>query len=137
MSKKMVLKVDVVGDDCKAQAMSAVAKLRGVKSMSLDGEKLTVIGDVDVVRVAKALRKACFTPEVLSVGPEKEEKKPDPPKKPDDKKPADDKKPPPCCGCSGGCSCCCPPPPPTVTPFPAGRIVCYEEQHGGPGCVIL
>ncbi|KAL6593772.1 hypothetical protein ACP70R_048673 [Stipagrostis hirtigluma subsp. patula] len=142
MSKKMVLKVDIVGDQCKAQAMSAVAKLCGVKSMAVDGGNLTVIGDVDVVRVAKALRKANFTPVVLSVGPEKqEEKKPDPPKKPDDaaaKKPAEEpKKPAP--PCYAGCSCCHPPPPPPpapMVPFP-GRVVCYEERPDAYGCVIV
>ncbi|XP_062209274.1 heavy metal-associated isoprenylated plant protein 2-like [Phragmites australis] len=133
MSKKMVLKVDVVGDGCKAQAMSSVAKLEGVKSMAVDGEKgtLTVVGDVDVVRVAKALRKAKFDAHVLSFGPEKvEEKKPDPPAK----KPADEPKPPP--PCCAGCSACRPHPVPAVAPFPGG-VVYYEQQPEGHGCVIL
>ncbi|KAG2540485.1 hypothetical protein PVAP13_9NG547100 [Panicum virgatum] len=133
-SKKIVLKVDIAGDECKAtRAMSTVAKFCGVKSMAVDGEKgtLTVVGAVDVVRVAKALRKAGFEARVLSVGPEKAEEK-----KPDEaaaKKPADDdpKKPPPCCP---GCSACCPPVP--VAPFP-GAVVCYEERPPGNDCVIL
>jgi len=108
----------------------------GVKSMAVDGEKgtLTVVGAVDVVRVAKALRKAGFEARVLSVGPEKAEEK-----KPDEaaaKKPADDepKKPPPCCP---GCSACCPPPAPApVAPFP-GAVVCYEERPPGNDCAIL
>jgi hypothetical protein len=94
--------------------------------MVMDGEKLTVVGDVDVVRVVKALRKAQFTPVVLSVGPE-EEKKPEP------KTDGDAKKPPPCCaGCS---SCCCPPPQPPVALWPAGKVAYCEPAQ--PGCVIL
>ncbi|CAL4939623.1 unnamed protein product [Urochloa decumbens] len=143
-SKKIVLKVDIVGDECKAtRAMNAVAKFCGVKSIAVDGDKgtLTVVGAVDVVRVAKALRKAKFEARVLSVGPEEE---PDnkPAEKPDDeaakKKPDDEPKkpPPPCCA---GCSACCPPPPPAqfpVAPFP-GAVVCYEERHPDNGCAIL
>lgn len=97
--------------------------------MAVDGEKgtLTVVGAVDVVRVAKALRKAGFDARVLSVGPEKVE----------EKKPAADEpeKPPPCCA---GCSACCPPAPVpvAVAPFP-GAVVCYEERHPGNGCAIL
>ncbi|KAJ1296967.1 hypothetical protein BS78_01G342100 [Paspalum vaginatum] len=132
--KKIVLEVDTVGDGCKAKAMNTVAKFRGVKSVAVDGEKgtLTVVGEVDVVCVTKALRKAHLEARVLSVGPEKEEP---PPKKPGDgeagKKPAagdEGKKPPPCCACA------CSPPPPHAPPFP-GAVVCYEEQPAG--CVIV
>ncbi|CAL4914597.1 unnamed protein product [Urochloa decumbens] len=134
-SKKIVLKVDIVGDECKAtRAMNTVAKFCGVKSMAVDGDKgtLTVVGAVDVVRVAKALRKAKFEARVLSVGPEKEEKKPDEAAKKPEGEP---KKPPPCCA---GCSACCPPPPAQfpVAPFP-GAVVCYEERHPDNGCAIL
>ncbi|CAD6203791.1 unnamed protein product [Miscanthus lutarioriparius] len=139
-SKKIVLKVDVVSDGCKAKAMSTVAKFQGVKSVAVDGEgTLTVVGEVDVVHVAKALRKARFEARVLSVGPEKQ---PDN-KKPDEaaKKPAADQEakklpPPPCCA---GYSACRPPPvlvPAHAHPFP-GAVVCYEEQAAGNGCVIL
>ncbi|XP_021307337.1 heavy metal-associated isoprenylated plant protein 12 isoform X2 [Sorghum bicolor] len=126
---KIVLKVDVLGDGCKAKAMSTVANFQGVKSVAVDGEgTLTVVGEVDVVRVAKALRKARFEARVLSVGPEKQ---------PDNKKPAaaeEAKKPPPCCA---GCSACCPPVPAYAHPFP-GAVVCYEEQAAaGNVCVIL
>lgn len=101
--------------------------------MAFDGEKMTVVGDVDVVLVAKKLKKAKFSPVVLSVGPEKEEKKPDPPKKPEEPK-----KPLCCAGCS--CGCCLPPPPVCLPPPPPvarwpGKVVYCEEQP--PGCVIL
>jgi hypothetical protein len=71
----------------------------------------------------KALRKAKFTPVVLSVGPEEEKKT-----KPDKKKPepAEPKKPP-CC--AGSC-----PPPPPVAPWP-GKVVYCEQAK--PGCIIL
>ncbi|KAF7055552.1 hypothetical protein CFC21_063065 [Triticum aestivum] len=132
MSKKIVLKVDITAERCKAGAMSVVAKLPGIKSMAVDGEKgtLTVVGDVDVVCLASALRKAKFTALVVSVGPEVVEKKPEPPKKPETPKPV-----PPCC-CSGpgpGNACCCPRPMP---PYPGAAIVCYEEQPDG-HCIIL
>lgn len=39
MSKKIVLKVDITAERCKAGAMSVVAKLPGIKSMAVDGEK--------------------------------------------------------------------------------------------------
>ncbi|XP_022678881.1 heavy metal-associated isoprenylated plant protein 43 [Setaria italica] len=116
--------------------MNTVAKFCGVKSMAVDGDKgtLTVVGAVDVVRVAKALRKAGFEAHVLSVGPE-EEKKPDsnPAKKPDEA--AKLPPPPTCCA---GCSACCPPAPAPVpvAPFP-GAVVCYDERPAGNGCAIL
>lgn len=121
-----------------------VSGVVGVKSVAVDGEAgtLTVVGEVDVVRVATALRKARFEPRVLSVGPEKQPDKNDPPKKPDDaaKKPTADgeeakEPPPPCCA---GCSACRPlvPVPAHAHPFP-GAVVCYEEQAPGNGCVIL
>ncbi|KAF7050668.1 hypothetical protein CFC21_059002 [Triticum aestivum] len=135
MSKKIVLKVDITAERCKAGAMSVVAKLPGIKSMAVDGEKgtLTVVGDVDVVCLASALRKAKFTAVVVSVGPEVEEKKPEPAKKPDEpKKPETPKPAPPCC-CSGPGNACCPRPMP---PYPGAAIVCYEEQPDG-HCIIL
>lgn len=113
-----------------------------MKSVAVDGEgTLTVVGEVDVVRVAKALRKARFEARILSVGPEKQ---PDN-KKPDEavKKPAAGeeakKQPPPPPPCCAGCSACRPPLVPVPAhayPFP-GAVVCYEEQAAGNGCVIL
>jgi hypothetical protein len=107
-----------------------VSGVAGVKSMAVDGEgTLTVVGEVDVVRVAKALRKAKFEPRVLSVGPEKQ---PEAAKKPAAGEEA--KKPLPCCT---GCSACRPPAPVPAHPFPGAAVVCYEEQAAGNGCVIL
>lgn len=158
--QKIVLKVDITAERCKAGAMSVVAKLpgkhklaetkdrvlfasscstiscnAGIKSMAVDGEKgtLTVVGDVDVVCLASALRKAKFTALVVSVGPEVVEKKPEPAKEEEPKKPDPPKPAPPCC-CSGPGNACCPRPMP---PYPGTAIVCYEEQDDGHGCIIL
>ncbi|PNT77339.1 hypothetical protein BRADI_1g61390v3 [Brachypodium distachyon] len=118
--------------------MSTVAKLPGIKSMAVDGDKgtLTVVGDVDVVCLASALRKAKFAVVVVSVGPE-EVKKPEPPKPaPVEKKKADDPPKPPCCCNSnfgpGACNCC-----PRPGPMPPYGMVCYDEQPDGYGCIIM
>lgn len=49
----------------------------GIQSLALDAEKstLTVVGDVDVLRVGKELKKAGKAVEVVSVEPKREEKK--------------------------------------------------------------
>ncbi|TVU46892.1 hypothetical protein EJB05_06465 [Eragrostis curvula] len=97
MSQEIVLQVDAVGDACRPKAMNAVAHLHGVNSMKFDGEKLTVVGDVDVVCVVNKLKKAMFSPVVLSVGPVKAAKV-------QEKAPETPKENPPCCeGCRCGC----------------------------------
>lgn len=98
----------------------------GIKSLDLDGEKgtLTVIGDVDVVLIVKALRKAGKAVEIVSVGPEKEEKKEE--KKDDDKK--DEKKDDKCKELPPCCHAC--------HPVGLGTVVLYEEEQPF-GCAIL
>lgn len=58
----------------------------GVESVSVDMKdlKMTLIGDIDPVRVVGKLRKLCHA-EIVSVGPAKEEKKEEPKK--EEKKP--------------------------------------------------
>ncbi|KAK4844435.1 hypothetical protein QYF36_020244 [Acer negundo] len=60
----------------KQKAIEAVADVYGVDSIAADlkEQKLTVIGDMDTVAVAKNLKKIGKI-ELLSVGPVKEEKK--------------------------------------------------------------
>ncbi|KAJ4733933.1 Heavy metal transport/detoxification superfamily protein [Rhynchospora pubera] len=87
MSKKIELRVHGYGDKSQPTIMKTVAKVPGIKSISMDSEKgvLTIIGTADVVEVVKQLKKAKKPAEIISVGPEK------PPEKKDDKKDGDKK----------------------------------------------
>ncbi|XP_061989634.1 putative disease resistance RPP13-like protein 1 [Rosa rugosa] len=81
-SVKVVLKVDLLDVKSEKKVLRAVTGLKGVGSASLDlkDKKLTVIGDVDPVKLVSKLRKLCHA-ELLSVGPVKEQKKKEEPKK--------------------------------------------------------
>ncbi|KAJ1697727.1 hypothetical protein LUZ63_006239 [Rhynchospora breviuscula] len=87
MSKKIELRVHGYGDKTQPTIMKTVAKVPGIKSISMDSEKgvLTITGTADVVEVVKQLKKAKKPAEIISVGPEK------PPEKKDDKKDGDNK----------------------------------------------
>ncbi|KAF8762197.1 hypothetical protein HU200_009747 [Digitaria exilis] len=63
--------------------MAVVAKLQGIKSMTIDADKctLTVTGTVDPVCIVQRLRKKCFSAFILSV---EDVKPPEPPKPPND-----------------------------------------------------
>ncbi|CAL4964488.1 unnamed protein product [Urochloa decumbens] len=92
MSKKIVIKADLVGQACMSDILSVAAKLQGIKSMDIDAERctLTVVGTVDPVRIAQKLKKKCFAVAIISVT---EDKKPDPPKpkEPEKKDPCKEK----------------------------------------------
>ncbi|XP_038716829.1 heavy metal-associated isoprenylated plant protein 43-like [Tripterygium wilfordii] len=80
--KKTVIKVNINCQICKTEALKAVTKLSGIDQISVDGEKqtLTVIGEVDPVKVIKQLRKVGRIAHIVSVGPPETPK----PKPPDD-----------------------------------------------------
>ncbi|KAG8073122.1 hypothetical protein GUJ93_ZPchr0006g43382 [Zizania palustris] len=99
MAQKVVLKVPTMTDDkSKQKAIEAVADIYGIDSIAADlkDNKMTIIGDMDTVLIAKKLRKLGKI-DIVSVGPAKEEKKPEAKKeekKPEEKKEEkkDDKK---------------------------------------------
>ncbi|KAK1684356.1 hypothetical protein QYE76_045206 [Lolium multiflorum] len=77
--QKVVLKVSSMSDErVKQKAMETVADIYGIDSIAADlkDQKMTVIGDMDTVTIAKRLRKFGRI-DILSVGPAKEEKKDD------------------------------------------------------------
>ncbi|XP_045089112.1 heavy metal-associated isoprenylated plant protein 39 isoform X1 [Aegilops tauschii subsp. strangulata] len=78
--QKVVVKVSSMSDEkVKQKAMETVADIyAGIDSIAADhkDQKMTVIGDMDSVVIAKKLRKFGRI-DILSVGPAKEEKKDD------------------------------------------------------------
>ncbi|CAN6302599.1 unnamed protein product [Urochloa humidicola] len=92
MAQKVVLRVPAMTDDkTKQKAIEAVADIYGIDSIAADlkDNKMTVIGDMDTVAIAKKLKKLGKI-DIVSVGPAKEEKKKE--EKKDDKKPAEAEK---------------------------------------------
>ncbi|KAI9091054.1 hypothetical protein K1719_028324 [Acacia pycnantha] len=80
MAQKVVLKVmmTMTDDKTKKKAIEAAADIFGVDSIIADIEeqKLTVIGEMDVVAMVKKLKKVGKV-DIISVGPNKEEEKKD------------------------------------------------------------
>ena len=119
--------------------------MAGIKSLTYDDEKstLTVVGEVDVVEIVAALRKAKHPAEVVSVTDEKEaeEKKKKEEEEKKKKEEAAKKK---CC-CPMPCSMCPKPCPPPSCPLPCPPPhmkpcqPCYipiEDEYPGP-CTIV
>ncbi|XBI17236.1 hypothetical protein VPH35_059334 [Triticum aestivum] len=103
MSKKIVIRADLVGKKCTSGILSIVSKLEGIplsdslhscvscnyfslpnvcdppgiKSMVVDEDKctLTVVGTVDPVCVVHQLRKSCFAASIVSVEDDKPKEK--------------------------------------------------------------
>ncbi|TYI52595.1 hypothetical protein E1A91_D12G259700v1, partial [Gossypium mustelinum] len=74
---KVVLKIMTMNDEkTKKKAIEAVADIYGVDSIAADvkEQKLTVIGEMDTVAIAKKLKKIGKV-DIVTVGPAKEEKK--------------------------------------------------------------
>ncbi|CAN1189816.1 Heavy metal-associated isoprenylated plant protein 39 [Linum perenne] len=82
--QKVVLKIMTMNDDkTKQKAIEAIADIYGVDSIEANTreQKVTVIGEMDTVAMAKKLKKKLGKVDILTVGPAMEEKK-----KKDDKK---------------------------------------------------
>ncbi|KAK8538021.1 hypothetical protein V6N13_036326 [Hibiscus sabdariffa] len=78
-AQKVVLKMMTMNDEkTKKKAIEAVADIYGVDSIAADvkEQKLTIIGEMDTVAIAKKLKKIGKV-EIVTVGPAKEEKKDD------------------------------------------------------------
>ncbi|CAK9184149.1 unnamed protein product [Ilex paraguariensis] len=84
MKQKTVLRVCFNCRKCKTAVLKAVAKLEGIDSVAVDAEKwtLTVVGNVDPVRLAEQIRKIGKGAEIMSVEPPKPNP-PEPKKKPE------------------------------------------------------
>nr|XP_027101019.1 heavy metal-associated isoprenylated plant protein 39-like [Coffea arabica] len=95
--KKVVLKLEFYDDEVKQEAMQKVAGLVGIESVAIDNKYkiLTVVGDIDPVKMVSKLRELCHT-DIVSVGPAKEkdesQKKDEGNKKDDLRKGGDEKK---------------------------------------------
>ncbi|KAB1222529.1 hypothetical protein CJ030_MR2G024899 [Morella rubra] len=88
MAQKVVLKIMTMDDEkTKKKAIEAAADVYGVDAIAADlkKQKLTVIGDMDTVAIAKRLKKIGKI-DVISVGPAKEEKEKKKEEKKDEKK---------------------------------------------------
>ncbi|PKI50923.1 heavy metal-associated isoprenylated plant protein 39-like [Punica granatum] len=76
--KKLVLKLDLANVKEKQKVMTKVSGMDGVISVAIDMEKkkMTVMGDVDAVKVASKLRKLCYA-EIETLGEDKKDDKKD------------------------------------------------------------
>ncbi|CAL9156261.1 unnamed protein product [Musa hybrid cultivar] len=77
LQQKVVLKVLAMTDErAKRKAMEAVADIYGIDSIAADlkEQKMTIIGEMDTVKIANKLKKIGKV-DIVSVGPAKEEKK--------------------------------------------------------------
>ncbi|GMQ05371.1 hypothetical protein CsSME_00050428 [Camellia sinensis var. sinensis] len=77
MAQKVVLKIMTMTDEkTKQKAIEAVADIYGVDSIAADlkDQKMTIIGEMDAIAIAKKLKKIGKI-DIVSVGPAKEEKK--------------------------------------------------------------
>ncbi|XP_010905100.1 heavy metal-associated isoprenylated plant protein 39 [Elaeis guineensis] len=75
--QKVVLKILAMNDEkTKQKAIEAAADIYGIDSIAVDlkQQKMTIIGEMDTVAIAKKLKKFGKV-DIISVGPAKEEKK--------------------------------------------------------------
>ncbi|XP_068646168.1 heavy metal-associated isoprenylated plant protein 39-like isoform X2 [Aristolochia californica] len=74
---QVVIKIPAMADEkTKQKAIEAAADIYGIDSIAADlkEQKMTIIGEMDTVAIAKKLKKIGRV-EIVSVGPAKEEKK--------------------------------------------------------------
>lgn len=76
--QKVVLKVDVNDDKLRQKVMRAVSALLGIQSISVNikEKELTVMGNIDPVKLAMTLRTRSFSTEILMVRLAEEPKPP-------------------------------------------------------------
>ncbi|KAG2681221.1 hypothetical protein I3843_11G134000 [Carya illinoinensis] len=77
MAQQVVLKIMTMDEEkTKQKAIEAVADVYGVDSIAADlkEQKLTVIGEIDTLAIAKKLKKIGKI-DIVSVGPAKEDQK--------------------------------------------------------------
>ncbi|PAN29182.1 hypothetical protein PAHAL_5G206800 [Panicum hallii] len=145
---KIVLKVAITCKKCKTCVLGISSKIKGIKSLTYDDEKstLTVVGEVDVVEIVAALRKAKHPAEVVSVTDEKKEAEEKKKKEEEEKKKKEAEAAKKKCCCPMPCPMCpkpCPtppcPPPPCPPPYMKQCQPCYipiEDEYPGP-CTIV
>ena len=120
--------------------------MAGIKSLTYDDEKstLTVVGEVDVVEIVAALRKAKHPAEVVSVTDEKKEAEEKKKKEEEEKKKKEEAAKKKCC-CPMPCSMCPKPCPPPSCPLPCPPphmkpcqpcFIPIEDEYPGP-CTIV
>jgi hypothetical protein len=78
LQQKIVIKVEMTCDKCRAKAMSLAAKTRGVDSVSIAGDakdQVVVVGDsVDSVKLTSVLRKKVGRAHLVQVADAAEKK---------------------------------------------------------------
>ncbi|XP_061358714.1 heavy metal-associated isoprenylated plant protein 43-like isoform X2 [Gastrolobium bilobum] len=117
--KKIVIRLELKCDKCRRKALKIAADTQGVSSVAVEGDQLTVTGDMDVVCLSRKLVKNFRCVNVVRVE-EMKKKVENPPPPPPPKKP-----------------CYCPPPPPPCVPYPSSCVV-YDPYGPYPNiCSIM
>ncbi|CAH8313471.1 unnamed protein product [Eruca vesicaria subsp. sativa] len=83
--QKSVLQLSYHEERIRKKVLATVSRFSGVTSIAMDDKtgKMTVVGEVDVPRIVKKLRKICEADIVTVEVVKPPEKKPDEPKKPE------------------------------------------------------
>ncbi|KAJ0246301.1 hypothetical protein HA466_0178480 [Hirschfeldia incana] len=85
-AQKSVLQLSFHEERIRKKVLATVSRFSGVTSIAIDDKtgKMTVVGEVDVPRIVKKLRKICEADIVTVEVVKPPEKKPDDPKKPEE-----------------------------------------------------